>query len=263
MKSLGFATTGEPGDALRPKPIRSPRFETRSSLPVSAACVVANGVRETLGSLLSAPAVIRLFEPSMPSPQAWTTILENARLYRLRGGIADAAIVLRAADAAAFAAALFGESPAAANRELSPIECDVMDRMIVAIASNLSAVCGKRDGSGVERVGAIAGFVTYFELLVEEPVMARIGVALSRDPAPERGALLGVGHLAAVRLTTRAALDLGAAEAASVARIRVGSTLPITDDVFLRCALMIHRRRIAGGTCGVHNGRYAIFVDAA
>jgi hypothetical protein len=181
VKSLGFETTLESRHtAPGTKRIRRARFERRSLLPISAACVVANGVRETLSSLLCAPAGLRLFEPVIPEPGAWSRIVEKARLYRVNGNVADAAIVLREADAIALIAALFGEShlPALTARELSPIENDVLDRLVNAIAANLSAVCGAREGHFVERVGRVAEFVTFFELLLEEPVAARIGIAL-------------------------------------------------------------------------------------
>lgn len=263
MKSLSFVDTEIRNGAARSKAVRAARFEARSCLPVSAACVVANGVRETLSSILGAPVAMRLFEPSIPSPQAWPVILENARLYRMRGSVADAAIVLRRIDAGTLAAALFGEPHSGAPRELSPLESDVIDRMIVTIAANLSVVCGKRDGAVVERVGAIAGFVTYFELSIEQPVSAGIGVALSRDPIPERGASLDVANLAAIHLRARAMLDLGTVEAAALARIAVGTTLPLTDSAFDHGVIAVDRRRIAGGGCGVRNGQYAIAVDAA
>jgi hypothetical protein len=262
MKSLGFAVVAERENGARAKRVRSAQFEPRSSLPVSATCVVANAVRETLSALLGTSVRLRLFEPSIPSPQAWTAILEDARLYRSRGRVADAAIVLRVPDAATLSAALFGESHAGPARDLSPIECDVVDRMIAAVAANLAAVCGKREESSLERVGTIAGFVTYFELSVEEPVSARIGIALSRDPAPERGASLDVAHLAGIRLAAKAVIDLGTAEAAAVARIAVGTMLPISDAALRSCALTTHRRRLAGGSCGVQRAQYAFFVEA-
>lgn len=261
MRSLGFAAA--PIDGPRKKQVRTARFEARSALPVSAACVVANGVRETLSSLFGAAVGIRLFEPSIPSPQAWTVICENARLYRFHGSVADAAIVLRPPDAVALAAALFGEPHPCAVRVLSPIECDVLDRMIGAIAANLGAVCGKREGGAIERVGAIAGFVTYFEVSIEEPVRAGIGVALSRDPAPEPGAALDIRHLGAIRINAGVTLDLGTAQAAAVAGIGIGTTLTIAQAAFHTCELAVHRRRIAIGRCGVQNGYYALVVDAA
>ena len=136
MKWLAFSAARSRDRSAFPKAVRAARFETRSMLPISAACVVANGVRETLSSLLRVSVGVRLFEPSIPSPQAWPAILERARLYRLRGHVADAAIVLRPVDAAALAAALFGESHPAGARDLSPIECDVIDRMVSTIAAN-------------------------------------------------------------------------------------------------------------------------------
>lgn len=232
-------------------------------MPLSAACVVANGVRETLGSLLRGAVSVRLLDPSIPAPPAWQAILRDARLYRIRGSVADAAVVLRPADAAALAAALFGESHAGAKgeRPLSPFECDVLDRMVHAIAANLTAVCGPRDGRPAERVAGLDGFITYFELLIEEPAAARIGIALSRDPSPEARGCLDVEHLAAVRLTTRASLDLGNIEAAAVARLVIGGFIPVEPAELHRCSLSAHGRRLAHGRCGVRNGRFAFYVD--
>jgi flagellar motor switch/type III secretory pathway protein FliN len=264
MRTLGFEATRAAGESFSGRSIRRARFQTRSALPVSAACVVANGVRETLSSLLGAPLAMRLFEPSIPAPQAWTAILQSARLYRLRGSVADAAIVLRPGDAVALAAMLFGESPTpdAPERALSTIECDVIDRMVDAIAVNLDAVCGAREGRRVERAGEIAGFVTYFELLVAEPIAARIGIALSRDPAPAPGSALDAAHLAAIPVTAQASIELGSADVVSVTQIEVGTVLPLPHTALNRCALAVKGHRVADGECGVSNGRYAFSTHA-
>jgi len=254
VKSLTFAGRGR---------IRRARFEPRSSLPIGAACVVANGVRETLGSLLGTQTALRLMAPSIPSPPAWPLIFENARLYRIRGTIADAAIVLRHADAIALASALFGESherPVLA-RALSPIECDLLDRMVAAIASNLGTVCGNREAPLVERADAIGAFVTYFELLVEAPVAARIGIALSREPSPETRGALTPAHISRVELVASASLDLGTTRAADVARLRVGTVLEIDEAALQRCSLHAGGCRLAGGTCGAMGGRFALTVE--
>jgi hypothetical protein len=261
MKSLSFSTA--PENAKNGRRIRRARFDLRSALPISAACVVANGVRETLGALLGRPAGMRLFEPSIPSPSAWLAIARDARLYRVRGNVADAAIVLRPADAIALAAALFGEACAepGSARALSPIECDVMDRMATAIAANFGAVCGTRESQKAERIATIGGFVTYFELFVDEPVVARIGVGLSREPGPAPRGHVEVGQLGDVRLKTFASIQAGKLEAAAIVRLAVGTIVPIPPAAFDRCNLMAHGRRIARGTCGVHNGRYALTVQ--
>jgi flagellar motor switch protein FliM len=262
VRSLSFPITPAQRTA-QGKRLRRVCFEMRSYLPISAACVVANGVRETLSSLLSVAVSLRLFEPTIPSPQAWRTILHDARLYRVRGNVADAAIVLRESDAVALVAVLFGESEAARDvRALSRIERDVLDRMVNAVAANLGAVCGARDGHLVERVTTIDGFVTFFELFVEEPVRARIGVALSRDPSPETAASIEIAHLAAVKLAVSGSLELRTIEAGAVAGLHVGSFVPVAAAELRRCALMAHGRQFARGSCGVRNGRLAISVDA-
>jgi hypothetical protein len=265
VKTLGFERALERlSDAPEKKRIRRSRFERRSSLPISAACVVANGMRETLSSLLAAPVGVRIFEPVIPEPRGWSRILERARLYRVSGNVADAAIVLRETDATTLIAALFGEvcQSALAERALSPIECDVLERMANALAANLSAVCGAREGHRAVRVGGIAGFVTFFELSIDEPVAARIGVALSRDPSLETRGSFDVGHLADVRFTARALLDLGTIDAVTVARLAIGAALPIEPATLHRATLTAHGRKLAAGSCGVRNGRYAFAVDA-
>ena len=225
--------------------------------------MVANGVRETLSSLLGAAVALRLLAPSIPTPQAWPIVLREALLYRLRGNVADAAIVLRTPDPIALAAALLGESRVAAgDRALSPIECDLLDRAVNAVAGNLAVVCGTPEGRFVERVAEIRGFVTYFELAIEEPVAARIGIALSRDPSPEARGSFEAGHLAAVRLTAVASIDLGKTEAAEVARLAAGAIVPINPSDLHRCALRVAGRSVARGSCGIRNGRFAFSVDA-
>lgn len=264
MKALGFEPASQRRcDMSAAKPVRRARFEARSSLPITAACVVANGIRETLTSLIGAPIVLRLLEPAIPAPQAWPAILAGVRIYRVRGNVTDAAVVLRGSDAAVLAAALFGEShdAAVAPHGLSPIECDVVDRMVKALAASLGAVCGTIDGHPVE-CSAYDGFVTYFELLIEEPFAAKIGIALAREPSPDARGCLEPRHLASVRLRALASLDVGVIAAADVARLSVGASLPIDAAGVHRCSLTAHGRRLARGSCGVRNGRYALQTDA-
>ncbi|HYL26331.1 MAG TPA: hypothetical protein VEW74_00785 [Candidatus Nitrosotalea sp.] len=231
-------------------------------LPVSAACVVANGARETLSMLLNAPVTLRLFEPVIPTPRGWRAILRDARCYRIRSSVADAAIVLRAGDAIAFAAALFGEPRATDERRaLSPIECELLDRMVNAIAANLAAVCGAREGNA-ERVAEIGGFVTYFELSLEEPLNARLGIALSREPSPETGNRIGIAQLSAVTLAACSSLELGVVQAASIAHLEVGASIAIEAGWLSRGRLTLEGQILARGTCGVRNGRYALAIDS-
>jgi hypothetical protein len=244
--------------------LRCAAFEERSLLPISAACVVANGVRETLTSLIGARVAMQLLEPAIPSSAAWTAIVGRAKLYKIRGSLTDAAVVWRASEACALAAAIFGEAIArsAVERELSPLESDVIERVTKAIAANLGVVCGARESLGIERVPAIEGFVTYFELLLEAPVAARIGIALSREPSSEPRGALDISHLGRVRIAGTLVLDLEEMKAAAVSEMRVGSLVPIGLANFDRCALVMDGRRVVRGTGGISNGRFAMVVEA-
>ena len=213
--------------------VREARFVERSSLPLSAACLVASAVREALSSIVNAPVTARLLEPVVPSTQAWAAIARGAALYRFRGSVADAAIVLRPPDAAALAAAIFGEriaEPAPSQRPLSPDRNAryVLDRAAGAIAGTLNAVCGPRERESLERVATICGYVSYFEIVVEQAVDARIGIALSNDPAPEPHGALEIETLSGVALSPAVRLDLDSADAAALARLTVGTLLPLS-----------------------------------
>lgn len=258
MKVLSFEAPAGRG-------VREARFVERSSLPLSAACLVASAVREALSSIVNAPVAARLLEPVVPSAQAWAAIARGAALYRFRGSIADAAIVLRPPDAAALAAAVFGErisEQVPSQRPLSPIERDVLDRTAGAIAGTLNAVCGPRERESLERVATICGYVSYFEIVVEQAVDARIGIALSADPAPEPHGALEIETLGGVALSPAVRLDLDSAEAAALARLTVGTLLPLSSRQGFRGRLTLRERTLARGTCGMHAGRFALAVES-
>jgi hypothetical protein len=130
------------------------------------------------------------------------------------------------------------------------------------MAANLASVCGAIAEFSVERVAALDAFVTYFELLLEEPVAARIGVALSREPTPEPRCCVEVAHLAGVPIGASVSFDLGTIEAVAAARLRPGSVVALRRADLRRCVLASRGHRLASGRCGVRNGRYALEVDA-
>jgi hypothetical protein len=243
--------------------IRETCFEDRSCLPASAACVVASGARETLGALLASAVSLRLFEPVLPSPDAWRTILHDATIYRYRGTVADAAIVLRAPDARALARAVFGETASddlLPDAPLSPLESDVLARVAAAIGASLPAVCGVREGSSIERVADIRGFTTFFELHMERPVRASIGIAVSREPAMEPRGALALQDLEAVGLSLDVVIDIGSFPATLVAGLEPGDLLPIEAPA-LRGRLRAGGRTLAYGRCGVRRGWYALTLE--
>jgi flagellar motor switch protein FliM len=259
VKSLVFGSSPREGRER----VQNARFEERSSLPTSAVCLVASGMRETLSALLRTSVALSLFEPTIPPTPAWSAIVQGAHIYRLRARKADAAIVLRPPDAAALAAAVFGEAQPAGrvNCALSPMEREVLDRLVRAIAGSLAAVCGMREGEEIENVDEIEGFVTYFELQLEVPVAARIGIALSSDPAPEQRGHLTLEDLSQVQLVPVASLDLGTIEAGTICRLSLGTLLPFVALNLDRVGLQLHGRTLARGVCGVRSGRYALTIQ--
>ncbi|MEO9169875.1 MAG: hypothetical protein ABI282_00945 [Candidatus Baltobacteraceae bacterium] len=236
-------------------------FEKRSMLPVSAACLVANAAREALGALFGAPLHLRLFEPVLPSPQAWAEIARDAMLYRVRGVRADAIIVVRPSDAVALATHAFGESECAA-RPLSQMERMVLERAVRAIAGSCAPVCGiSNDAPDLAIAEQIAGFVTYIELQIESPVRARIGIGLSKDPRPEACAGVRVEDLLDLQIDLALRTEGRFCEAMALATLEPEAIVPITNERAIRGTLYLAGRPLASGECGVREGRYAIAVD--
>lgn len=240
--------------------IRRALFERRSSLPVSAACVVANGVRETLGALLGTPVALRLLEPLVPDPRAWRAISENAQFFVVRGPSCDAAFVLRPHDAAALASSAFGED-ADSPRPLSAVEQEVLVRALRGIAGCLAPVCG-RELSALERILDIRGYTTYFELLVERPQRLRIGVALSRDPAARGAATLRIEDLLEVEVEVGAQFAAGSLSAGAFLSLRPAALVPMTTRVGEPGLLKVDGLVLGRGECGVLGDHNAMILSA-
>lgn len=236
--------------------VRPAEFVERSLLPVSAACIVANAIRERLATLSRAEVDLRLWPPAIPRADAWDAILRDARVYVIRGARADAAIVLRPHDANALAALLFGESEASpAERALSPIESEITRRAVAALASSLAAVCGEtrvEESSGIDAV-------TYFELHVLAPVAFCIGIALSREPqAGVARKVQGEAILAAL-FTVSVELPLRLLRAEQIAGLKFGDVLEADSP---RATLRANGEIYARGACGVSGDRFAMRLIA-
>ncbi len=238
--------------------VRAMRFDERSMLPVSAACVIASGIRETLGQVLGQPVDVRLFEPSLPPAAAWPAILRDAKVYLVRGCAGEAAIVVRAADAGALAAAAFGESERGAS-SLSPLESTALERTIAALASAFAPLCG--DAPHARACADPGALATYFEVQIERPIRARVGVGLRRDPDPPcvAGA---VPELHDVPLVLHVRLDAGECAAGCLAALEPGSLVNLSHGR-LQGSLVVAGSVLAGGEVGVSGGRYALLLDRA
>lgn len=255
MRVLAFERSGE---VVHGRWIRRARFERRSSLPVSAACVVANGVRESLRALLAAPVVLRLLEPVIPDANAWNAICADALFFRVRGSACDAAFVLRPQDALALAGSAFGEETGGV-RDLSPVEHEVLLRALRGIAGSLTPVCG-RDAAPLERILDIRGYTTYFELLLEQPAAARIGVALSRDPRAPGGGTLRPDDLLDVKIDVAVQFARGLIPAAALLDLRPGTDVPMTTRIGEPGLLVTRGATLGRGQCGSIGERAVMIV---
>jgi hypothetical protein len=253
---LGFSRSAQWAGSRR---IRTLTFEERSMLPVSAACVVASGVREALASLFGEAVDLKLYEPTIPQPSAWNAIVRDATVYRVRGTAIDAAVIVRPEDASALAAAAFGEHEARAAT-LSMLERTVLERTVRAMAMQFGPICGTAGELTVDAQLDVRTLRTFFELQVERPVRARIGVALSRDPLPDAHPGVTVDDLFDLEVELGVKVDLGVHTAADVGALEPGSILPIPEGA-LRGTLLLAGRPLAAGECGVYGQHYALAID--
>ena len=234
-------------------------FEERSTFPIAAGCLIANGVRETLSALFGAPVEIRLFEPVVPTVQGWRAITEGAQLSRITGTRSAAVLVLRAEACVGLASAAFGERTAAV-RPLSSLEETVLARILRAIAPAVAAALGGRGEPALEPVVDLSGCTSYVELQLERPIGARIGIALGSDAPVEAAPSIGAEELLDVEIELRAVTDGLPVMAGELAALEVGTIVPITVTPGLTAHVMVAGRPIARGECGVRGNRLALAI---
>ncbi len=256
MMVLEFEAAGRASEGRR---VRDARFIQRSELPVSAACLVATGVRETLASLFGTAVELTLFRPVVPSAQAWRAISSDATIYRLHGARGDAAIVLRAPDALALAVAAFGEEPGD-ERALSAIERRVLDRIADALSAAVAPICGGSPTRSLAGGEAPASFITFFELQLERPVRARVGIALARDPEQPIVPGLRIEDLLDLELDLCVRIEAPSMRAGELLALEPGTIVPMTESTSLTGTLLLAGRAIAGGECGVRGTRFALAI---
>jgi hypothetical protein len=256
VKTLGFSRASQ---RIAGRRIRTLTFEERSMLPVSAACVVANGVRETLSALFGEAVKLKLYEPIIPDAAAWDAIVRDATVYWSRGATIDIAVIVRPTDASGLAAAAFGERDAQAAA-LSALERTVLERIVRAIGAQCGPVCGTAAELTVDLQPDVRTLRTFFELQIERPLRARIGIALSRDPLPALTRGVGVEDLLELDMELSVQIDVGRLPAAQIAALEPGSILPIPEGA-PRGIVLLAGRPLALGECGVHGQHFALAVD--
>jgi hypothetical protein len=246
--------------------LRQIAFVPRSTLPLSATCLVANGVRETLARLLATEVDVELVEPQVPGAAARRVLLAGASIVRVRGRQCDGYVVIRAADARRLAALAFGERERSEREPLSKIERTTLERVVAGLVPLCTTLCGTLGPFAPEPVArATADLATYFEVRTTgEPCIA-IGFGLSRDPREEVAERITLEHLADVELAGRVEFAHGSLGAAAFSRLRAGAVVSLETPLGAPGVLRFGGVAFARVTCGAANGRSAIALagDAA
>ncbi|MBV8117015.1 MAG: FliM/FliN family flagellar motor switch protein [Candidatus Eremiobacteraeota bacterium] len=257
MKTLSFENraTVQGGKA-----VRRARFEERSAVPLSAACLVANGVRETLANALGTAVSIEVLEPIVPDAATWSAIAAGARVLTVPGPTADVSFVLRPSDALALAGAAFSEGMAE-QRSLSPLEEAVVLRTLRAIAGCLGPVTGGRETTLLEAPTDVRQCSSYFELLFERPVRARLGVALSREPQAQPAPSITLRALEQIRVVLDVDFARGSITGAQLLALQPGDVIALDSPIDATAVVRLGRRMVCRGQSGAVAGRRAVVVQ--
>ena len=251
MNVLTFESRGvRVGDRV----VRSARFMARAHLPLPAATLAANAMREKLAELFRTEVILRLREPCVPSVQAWPTLLADSRMMWVRGSSGDAVLILRDRDARAWIGATFGGEIASSDG-VSPLETRVLERLMVLLAGTLAPIVGPRYTTQMLQATGNERYAAYFELLVQSPMEAAIGVAIPRDPPPPIVGCLQPSALDAVELEVVAELRCRDRSAGELSSLAVGDVLGIED---LTASVKTQGTVLGHGECGVSAGRFAV-----
>jgi hypothetical protein len=122
------------------------RFVPRASIPLGAACLVANGIRETLRELFGERCELGIGEPAAIGREAWQTLSQDAYCFLTCGRQTDIVLVVAAADARVLVARAFGESDLSASPALSTLEVHALERIAARCAAAFDPLYAERPG---------------------------------------------------------------------------------------------------------------------
>jgi flagellar motor switch/type III secretory pathway protein FliN len=244
--------------------LREPAFAPRSTLSLTSACALANGVCEQLRRLLSAQVDVEVIEPAVPGVEARRTLFAGARVTRVHGTFSDAYLIVRQPDARRLVALAFGEVQRPDGVPLSEIESRVLDRIVAAVLPLCAQLCGPLgDVSRAPAELAMRECATYLELRTAALPYAAIGFALTRDPPEHVGPSLRPADLHDVPIEVRVELARGSISLGALGALRSGATVALSTALDDPGVLRIAGRAVAYGTCGIRQGRCAFSVGTA
>jgi hypothetical protein len=244
--------------------VRTPRFVPRAGVPIDAACVVANGVREALRALLGDACPVTLGEPVVLDAPAWSRLTGDALVFAAPGRATDVAFVIAARDARRLVQAAFGEDLAGGEPGWSALETGALERIVARCAVACDALCVERRGpASLVEAARLGRPVAYFDVRLGPPLGLCIGVGLLRElPEPPAVVTLAPAALASVGVDVRVVLGHAVLPLTEVLTLRTGSVVPLRTKVGGGGELNLAGQRIAFGSCGVRNGRAAFEVGS-
>ncbi|GAC1543075.1 MAG: hypothetical protein NVS2B17_22380 [Candidatus Velthaea sp.] len=241
--------------------LRAARFVPRSSIPLDAACLVANGIRETLRELFGECDVM-LGEPAAIDAEAWHGLTRDAHCFLTRGRQTDIVLTLPAADARALVMRAFGEGEPIGEGACSALELHAIERIAARCAGAFDPLCAERQGpSRPVHARELPTCVAFCDVRVHVPISITLGIGIVRDlPDPGPSGTLAPAALAGVGVDVWAEVATGTIEARRLLALRVGDVVRMDTKVGSGASLNVGPQRIARGVCGVLASHHAFQV---
>ena len=253
---------GVPHDA-NGRIVRALGFTPRSTLPLQAVCLLANGVCEQMKHLLARDFEVDVVEPVIPNAAAREVLFEDALAYRVRGHLCDTFMVLRPLDARRLSATAFGEAERPENVPLSEVERATLERVLTALAPLCVPLCGKVGAVTPERARrAQAECVTYFETRMSGTPSIAIGFALTSDPPEEATGYMRIDDLLDVELEARVECARGETAFSSLASLDRGAIVQLRTGLAESGVVRFGDVVFARGACGLSGERFSFAVGA-
>lgn len=242
--------------------IRAARFIPRSNIPLGAACLVANGVRETMRELLRESCDLTLGEPVALDAVAWHALSRDALCFLTRGRQTDIVLTLPPADARALVLRAFGEGGPPGAGACSALELHAIERIAARCSGAFDPLCAERRGPAqAVRASELPACVAFFDIRIHAPIAITLGIGLVRDlPDPGPSGTLPPALLAALPVDVRAEFASGTIDARGLLALRVGDVVRMDTKVGSAASLNLGPQLIARGVCGVLAAHHAFQV---
>jgi flagellar motor switch/type III secretory pathway protein FliN len=254
---IADAVFGPPGNG-----VRTLRFVARPSIPIEAACLVANGIRETLRELFGESCELALGEPAAIDREAWQLLARDALLFLTRGRQTDIVLVIPSYDARRLVLRAFGEGEPLPDGACSALELHAIERIAARCAASFEPLCAERTATSRAVVAAeIPPCVAYFDLRVHAPLALTLGIAIVRDlPDPGPSGRLSPRALDRVGVPLRVILGEGTIGAGALLALRPGALVPLRTSLDEPARLVAGARTVALGVAGTRGARAAFAV---